>query len=101
MFDRLAPDAHQFRVGVEPLLDILDQMLMNPTRDPAFLRGRALSLDRAGEAGGRRPIVAQLHAVFDVAIVVGQDRAGWAAIGVLLGQIGEVLFAEAAVGLRA
>ena len=41
VFDRLTPDAHQVGVCIEPALDVLDQMLMNPS---AFTWSRSSAL---------------------------------------------------------
>jgi hypothetical protein len=51
MLDRLAPLAHGLRVGIEPLLHRLDDVLVLPPRDPTLVARGALMLDRAGSAG--------------------------------------------------
>ena len=43
MLDRLAPLAHGVRVGVEPLLNSFEHMLMLPSRNSSLRPGRALS----------------------------------------------------------
>lgn len=37
----LSARAHGARIGVEPTVNLLDQMLMGPARHPAFLAGAA------------------------------------------------------------
>jgi hypothetical protein len=74
-------------------------MLMLPTRDAALLGRRTLALDRAALARCCRPVTAQRHSVLDVGVMIGQQLAGWAAVDVLIRQVGELLFAEPALRL--
>ena len=98
MFDGFSARAHAARIGVEPTLNLLDQVLMGPARHPAFLfAGRALALDLAGRAGRRRPIAAQLHPLLDGGVAIGQQLVGRAAIDVLIGKINKVRFAESSI----
>ena len=95
MLDRLAPLAHGLRVRLETLLYGLDDVLMLPSRDPALLARGALVLDRAGSARVG-PIATQLLSVLRGSEVVLEVLASRAAVDILLGQIDEVLLAEAA-----
>ena len=53
VFDGLAPDAHGLGLAVEPSLHRLDDRLMLPAGDPAFLGRSAVGLQGAGPAGGQ------------------------------------------------
>ena len=50
MLDRLPPLAHGLRVGIEPLLHRLDDVLVLPPRDPTLVARGAVVLDHAGWA---------------------------------------------------
>src|SRR3954466_4992360 len=51
MLNRLAPAAHGLGILIQPLLHGFDNVLMLPSRDPAFFARSALLLDGAGAAG--------------------------------------------------
>jgi len=73
-------------------------MLVLPAGQAALLAGGALVLDRTGRAGCR-PVAAQDPAVFLAGEAVDQALPGRADVDVLLGEIAEVLLAEAALRL--
>ena len=51
MLNRLAPAAHGLGILIQPLLHGFDNVLMLPSRDPAFFGCGALIFDCAGTAG--------------------------------------------------
>src|SRR5262245_33106929 len=98
MFDCLAALTHGVRVRIKALLHGVEQMLVLPPRDPPLRPCRALRFERALGTRGR-PVAPQNLAVLLVRIAIGQPLASWTAIGILLGQIDEVLLAEAPLRL--
>jgi len=74
---------------------------MLPPRDLSFDCRRALGLDAAAGATGPVPVSVKRHAPLDNGHVIRKQGAGRAAVDVLVGQINEVLLAEAAVRLGA
>jgi hypothetical protein len=96
MLDYLPPLAHRPWVQIKPALDRLQHLLVLPAHNPALLGGRAAALERASVTG-IGPVAAQLQPTLHVAVVVLEPLARRAAIGVLLGQVDEVLLAEAAI----
>jgi hypothetical protein len=48
MFNRLAPAAHGLRILIQPPLHGFENVLVLPSRDPAFFARSALLLDGAG-----------------------------------------------------
>ena len=75
MLDRLTPLAHLLRMLVEPALHRLENVLMLPSGDPAFLASGAALLDGAALTG-IGPIAAHDQSVFLGRIVVGEPFAG-------------------------
>src|SRR6516162_3736592 len=73
-------------------------MLVLPPSNPALHCSRAAAFQRAGPTRVG-PVATQLRPVLDIGVVVFQPSTGQAAIDVALGQIGEVLLAEADRGL--
>src|SRR5438132_7116264 len=73
-------------------------MLVLPSRDPPLRPRRALVFEPAVLARGC-PVAPQHLSGFFVRIAIWQPLASWAAIGILLGQIHEVLLAEAPLRL--
>src|SRR4051794_28031714 len=69
-------------------------MLVLPSRDPPLWASRAFAFERAALARGC-PVAPQHLAGLLVRVAIWQPLASWAAIGILLGQIHEVLLAEA------
>src|SRR6202040_1153652 len=100
MLDRLAALAHRLRLLIETLLHGFEHVLVFPSRDAPLRSLRTLRFERAARAC-RRPIAVQRLAVLLVCITIGQLLARRAAIDILRQQIDEVLFAEAAIRLRA
>jgi hypothetical protein len=100
MLDCLTSRPHGVGIGIEPSLDFLDHMLMLPARDPALLGRRTLALDRAALARCCRPGTAQRHSMLEIGELIWQQLAGWAAVDILIRQVGEVLFAESALPWR-
>src|ERR1019366_8282260 len=101
VFDGGAADAHGVGSAVEAILHGVDHRLMLPALDPARLfAGRASVLQRTHVALGR-PVDVQVHAVFHRGEAAGQPLASRTAIGVVLGDVDEVLLAEPALGLGA
>src|ERR1700758_726958 len=98
MLDRLATLAHGLRIGVKALLHGFEQMLVLPPRDPPLRPCRALGFERTIRTC-RCPVAPQRLAVFLVRIAIRQSLACGAAILIRVGQIDEVLLAEAALRL--
>jgi len=98
--DCLTPVTHLLRMLVESALDPLKHMLMLPTRDPALAGRRAFGLESTGQTG-RRPIATHPLAYFFARKTIGQPLAGRAEINIVLGDIGKILLAKAALGLGA
>src|SRR5664280_2838634 len=94
MLDRLAPLAHLFRMLVEPTLHRLENALMFPSGDPAFLAGGATVLDGAALAGVGR-VSPQDQAFIFGREGVGEPFAGRTHVNILRGHVAEVLLAEA------
>src|SRR5271154_7346751 len=95
MLNRLAPTAHGLGILIQPLLHGFDDVLMLPSRDPAFFARSTLLLDGAGAASVGH-VTTQLLSVFHGGEGVLQPLSGRAAIDVLVRQIDEVLLAKAA-----
>ncbi len=95
MLERLAANAHRLRILVEAALCSFEHMFVLPSGNPALLARGALALDGAGAAGVGR-VAMQLLPVLDGGERVLQPLSCRAAIDVLVGQIDEVLLAEAA-----
>src|SRR6516225_8952108 len=100
MLDCLPTLAHRVWVCVEAPLHSLEQVLMLPPCNPPLWPGCALRFERTILTGGG-PVAPQHFAVFFVCIAIWQPLPSRTAIGVLLRQIGKVLFAEASVRLSA
>src|SRR5262249_5001731 len=100
VLDGGSADAHGVGPPVQPLLHGVDHGLMFPALDPALTAARALLLERTvGAPGG--PVGVQRLAVLDRAEAARQPLAGRTAIDVSIGQVDEVLLAEASLGLGA
>jgi hypothetical protein len=95
----LTPRAHSVRIFVEPLLHRLEYVLMLPALDAPLLAWRAAAFERAIPAG-IGPIAVQLQPVFFARKTVCKFLAGRSAIDIFLGQIHEILLAEATVRFR-
>src|SRR5579872_3149123 len=94
MFDGLAALTHGFLVRIKALLHGFERMLVLPSGDTPLRPRPALRLERAALARGG-PAAPQHLAGFFVRIAIWQPLASSAAIGIFLGQIDEVLLAEA------
>jgi hypothetical protein len=81
------------------LLKGVHDCLMFPPADPSLDARSALGFELTGLAAGPVPVAVQDQALFDRRHVADEPLPGRAAIDVLVGQIGKVLLAEAAVGL--
>ena len=80
---------------IEPLLNLVEKMLVLPAGDPPFLAGGACVLDGAALARGG-PVAAQAQALLLVRVAVGQTLAGRTDVDIVVGQIAEVFLSEAA-----
>src|SRR5262245_22549964 len=96
MLGCLAPLAHRLRVLIETLLHGLEHVLVLPSGDAPLGAGRTLRFERAARACGR-PISTQRLAILLIRVTIGQLLARWAAIGILLRQIEEVVVAESSL----
>src|SRR5262245_23638251 len=99
MLDRLAPDTHLLRMLIETLLRRLDHVLVLPARDATLRTGRALRLKWALRARAG-PVVPQVLSILLRRIPIDQQLTGRTAVDISVGQIGEVLLAEATLRLR-
>jgi hypothetical protein len=100
MLHCLASPTHGLRIVIEPPLYGLQHMLVIPPCDPALHCSGVAAFQRAVPARVG-PVAMQRQPVLDVGEVVFQPFAGRAALDVLVRQIGEVPFHEAALGLGA
>src|SRR3954454_25209706 len=98
MLDHLPQPAHRLQVRIEPALHRLQHCFMLPAGDTAVQARGAAARERSGMAD-RGPIAAQSQSTLDIAVVVSELLARRTAVGVLLGQVDEVLLAEAAISL--
>jgi hypothetical protein len=72
---KFMPQAHFFRMLVEPALDDLENLLLFPTCNPSLLAGRAIVLDEATLAGVG-PVTVQDQPMFLAREVVGESFTG-------------------------
>ena len=80
---------------IEPALYHLENVLMFPSLDPSFVSLSATVLDGTVPAGLGRVAVHD-EALFLAGVEVGEPFAGRTNINILLGDVAEVLLAEAA-----
>ena len=99
VLDGLAPLPHRLRVLVEPTLHRLQHMLVLPAAEAPLVAGRAQLLDRTARADVG-PVVMPGEPVLLVGVAIGEMLVGRTDVGVLLGNVAEVLLAEAALRLR-
>src|SRR5262245_55407468 len=98
MLDRLAPLAHGVRISIEPLLNSVEHLLVLPPRDASLRTRGAVRLELTFWTRCR-PVAPQLLSILLVGVSVLQVLTGRATISVLIRQIDEILFAEAACRL--
>src|SRR5215831_12739673 len=96
----LTTQGHLIGVLIEPLLNLLQHILVLPTRDAPLGASRALSLERAVLASGR-PVAAQHSAMLLNGEAIRQPFTGRAAVDVLGRNIDEVLLAKTTCGFCA
>ena len=82
---------------VEPLLDGFEDMFVLPARDTALLACGAECLDGAVRADAR-PVAAYSQSCLFARVAVGQAFPGGTDVDILIGNVAEVLLAEAAFG---
>ncbi len=100
MLDGSAADTHVLGRAIQSLLHGVNHCFMFPAPDAALLAGGALVLECASSAVGS-PIFVDVQTLLDRGEAPGQSLAGGAAIDVVIGDIDEVLLAEASIGLGA
>lgn len=99
MFDGFAPDRHGITDRLHSSSERLDEAFMLPTSEAALLTGGALIFQRTGLAFAG-PVKRYGQAVFLPVEAVDEDLTRGAAIFVRVGQIDEILLAEAARSFR-
>ena len=105
VFDRAAAQGHRVRVPAQPFAHRIDQMLMLPSRDPAFLTTGAAVPDRT-LLTGIGPVATDLQPVFLARVAVGQLFTRGAGIDIACRVIGKIglhihTFGPVARGFRA
>jgi hypothetical protein len=100
MLCRLTAQGHLIGVLIEPLLNLLQHILVLPTRDAPLGASRALSLERAVLASGR-PVAAQPSAMLLNGEPIRQPFTSRTAVDVLGRNIDEVLLAKTTCGFCA
>src|SRR5271154_6239542 len=98
MLDRLASLPHLLWVLIEPALHHLENVLMLPSLDPSLVALGAVVLDGTVPAGLGRVAVHD-QAFFLARVGVGEPFAGRTYVNILLGDVAEVLLAEASFRL--
>ena len=91
-------DPHGAGVAIQAHLHGLEHRLVLPSAHPPHRTCRALGLQAAGSARPG-PVFVHQQSCFFRGEAPGQPLAGGTAVDVLLGQIDEVLLAEATLGL--